>query len=133
MQDSPELLKLYKNFRKFADEAGSYFRHKEEYSSQEKIDFILAFYLSCGSLLTFFESDEELRNGKSITITGGSDIGRVTLTMKHIQDEFDTAVSIIYFNLSTDDFDKMFLFCKDHSMLRELAVLKKLFGKFLQS
>jgi hypothetical protein len=133
MQDSPELIKLYKNFRKFTDEAGNYFRHKDDYSFQEKIDFILSFYLAFGLLSNFFESDEELKNGKSITITGNGDIGRVKLSLALIQEEFETAISIIYFNLSHDDLDKMSLFCKENLMIREQAVLKKLFGKFLHS
>jgi translation initiation factor RLI1 len=133
MQKNSELIRLRENFIKFTDEAGSYFRQKDDYSSQERIDFILAFYIAFGLLENFFDSDEELRNGKSITIIGKNNIGRVTLTLALIKEEFETSISIIYFNLSLDDIEKMSVFCKENLMFREQAVLKKLFGKFLQA
>ncbi len=131
MDDLPQFRYLYKTFKNIAEEAGGFFRQKEHYSISEWIDFILALHKSFTALELLFENDEELKSGKSITISPDGDFSKVTLDYKNITDEFETAVSIIYFNLLKQDIEDMFEYCKAKALPRETLILKKLFDKFL--
>jgi|GEM_PF-1390621 len=131
MDDLPQLRHNYKKFKTLAEEAGQFFRQKEHYSLLEQINFLLAFHKSYIAVEIFFEKDIELKEGKSVTISANGDFSKITLDYKHLVDEFETVVSIIYFNLATEDIDQMYGYCRVNSMPQEALVIKKLFDKFL--
>ena len=130
MDDLPQLRHFYKTFKNIADEAGSFFRQKEHYSISEQIDFLLALYKSYMAIELCFESDEELREGKSVTIQAHGDFARTTLDFKHLKDEFETTISIVYFNLSKDDIEGYLNHCKNNSMMQETLIIKRMFERF---
>jgi hypothetical protein len=131
MDDLPHLRQSYKTFKKTVEEVGGFFRQKEHYSMHEQISFLLAMHKAYMEVDMFFESDEELREGKSVTISAHGDFSKTTLDIKQLNDEFETAISIIYFNLTNEDINNYLDFCKNNSMLKEAMVIKKLFDKFL--
>ena len=130
MDETFKLRQLYKSFKQLADEAGTFFRQKDHYSISEQIDYLLALHRSYINIELQFDSDEELRSG-AFTIQDHGNSARVTINYKHIVDEFETVISIIYFNLSHVDIEEFLLYCKNSSKLQEALIIKKLFGKFL--
>ena len=131
MDEFLKIRQLYKSFRKLADEAGSFFRQKEHYSISEQIDYLLALYKSYITIELYFDSNQELKHGVGFALQDYGNSTRVTINYKHLVDEFETVISIIYFNLSGEDIDMFYSTCKNSSKMQEALIIKKLFGKFL--
>jgi len=126
MRKIEEIKKRYAKFKDYIEEAGPFFRQKEHYSDEEKIAFIVEFYTNYSSFIRLFEEDEELLDGKSVTVNG-----KTVLTKKLIEQEFEVAVSVIYFNLSTDEISALEDRAKASGDPKEALILRKLFDKYL--
>lgn len=131
MDDHPELRRTYKTFKKISEEAGGFFRQKEHYSLIEQIRFLTALHKSYIELEYVCDSNEDLKDGKTVTLSANGDFSRVTIDKKHILDEFETTVSVIYFNLVKEDIENLLDFCKANALPQEAHVIKRLFEKFL--
>ncbi len=128
MHKIEEIKKRYAKFKDYMEEAGPFFRQKEHYSDEEKIAFIVEFYSNYSSFIRLFEEDEELLEGKSVTVNG-----KTVLTKKLIEQEFEAAVSVIYFNLSTDEILALEDRAKASGSPKEALILRKLFEKYLSA
>ena len=132
MQNRLEIQKKYGKFKDYVDEAGPFFRQKGHYSLDEKIAFIADFNRSFNALIKFFEEDEELKEGKNIFLSANSTShSKVSLTKKMLEQEFESAVSVIYFNLTTDEIKQMEESTKKSGRLQESLILRRLFDKYL--
>jgi hypothetical protein len=126
MHKFEEIKKRYTKFKDYMEEAGPFFRQKEHYSDEEKIAFIVEFYANYSSFIRLFEEDKELLEGKSVTINS-----KTVLTKRLIEQEFEAAISVIYFNLSKDEILALEDRAKASGGLREALILRKLFEKYL--
>ncbi len=128
MQNYDEFKKKYQKFKEYIDEAGPFFRQKAHYSADEQIAFIVDFYTSFMGLIRVFEEygteDEE---NKPLSIS----IGKINLTKKLAEQEFEAAVSVIYFNLSKEEIINLEEQTKSKSKPKEGLILRRLFEKFL--
>ena len=131
MQNRLEIQKKYARFKDYVDEAGPFFRQKGHYSIDEKIAFIADFNRSFNALIKFFEEDEELNEGKNILLNTASSHSKVSLTKKMLEQEFESAVSVIYFNLTENEIKEMEESTKKSGRLQESLILRRLFDKFL--
>lgn len=131
MDDPQQLKYLYKSFRKLTDEAGSFFRQKDNYSLSERISYLIALYKAYVAIELFFDNSDDLQNGKSVLISTNGDFSKVLLDKKHLRDEFETTISVVYFNLSKQEILEMIGSCKANSMLQQKLVLERMFEKFL--
>ena len=131
MDKISKLRQLYKSFRNLADEAGVFFRQKENYSISEQIDYLLALYKSYITIESYFDSNAELGDGTVFALQDHGSSTKVAINYKHLAYEFETVISIIYFNLSNEDIELFLLTCKNSSRMQEALIIKKLFGKFL--
>jgi hypothetical protein len=127
MQNRSDIQKKYAKLKEYLDEAGPFFRQKTHYSDDERIAFIVDFYANYMGLLRIFEEDEELMEGRGVTIG----IGKTLLTKKLLEQEFDAAVSVIYFNLSTPEILALEERTKTKGSPKEALILRRLFEKYL--
>ena len=85
------------------------------------------FYASFMSLIAAFEDEEkELEEGKIVSVS----VGKTTLTKKLAEQEFDAAISVIYFNLSKDEIARLEERARNVGNLKEALVIKRLFDKY---
>jgi hypothetical protein len=92
----------------------------------------LSGWWSFNALIKFFEEDEELKEGKNILLSANSTShSKVSLTKKMLEQEFESAVSVIYFNLTTDEIKQMEESTKKSGRLQESLILRRLFDKYL--
>lgn len=129
MQNYEEIKKKYQKLKEYIDEAGPFFRQKAHYSSDEQIAFIVDFYTSFMSLIRVFEEHESVPEEATKPISIG--IGKATLTKKLAEQEFEAAVSVIYFNLSKDEIMTLEEKAKSKGSPKEGLILRRLFEKFL--
>lgn len=127
MQKIEDIKKKYGKFKDYIDEAGQFFRQKTHYSADEQIAFIVDFYTNFMSLTRLFEEDEELNEGKSVTLG----LGKIVLTKKLIEQEFEATVSVIYFNLSTEEILALEESAKIKGTPKDALILRRLFEKYL--
>lgn len=127
MQKLEEIKRRYVKLKGYIDEAGAFFRHKAHYSLDEQAAFIMNFYASFMSLIAAFEDEEkELEEGKIVSVS----VGKTTLTKKLAEQEFDAAISVIYFNLSKDEIARLEERARNVGNLKEALVIKRLFDKY---
>lgn len=124
-----EIRKKYIKLKDYIDEAGPFFRQKAHYSIDEQIAFIVNFYTNFMSLMRIFEENEPIPDEKPLTVN----IGKTTLSKKLIEQEFETAVSIIYFNLSKDEILALEERAKTNGNPKDALILRRLFEKFLNA
>jgi len=127
MPNLEDIKKKYAKLKDYIDEAGPFFRQKGHYSSDEQIAFIVEFYANFTALIRIFEEDMELNEGKSVTLG----LGKTVLTKKLLEQEFDATVSVIYFNLSTDEILTLEERAKTKGSPKEALILRRLFEKYL--
>lgn len=128
MQNYEEIKKKYQKLKEYIDEAGPFFRQKAHYSSDEQIAFIVDFYTSFMSLIRVFEEYESAAEDARPISVG---IGKATLTKKLAEQEFEAAVSVIYFNLSKEEIIGLEEKAKSKGSPKEGLILRRLFEKFL--
>lgn len=126
MQNYDELKKKYLKLKKYIDEAGPFFRNKTHYSQEEQIAFIVDFYTCFMNLMRVFE-EHETAEGKTVSVG----IGKITLTKKLAEQEFEATVSVIYFNLSKDEIMGLEEKAKMKGAPKEGLILRRLFEKFI--
>ena len=126
MQTSFDIQKKYLKLKEYLDEAGPFFRQKNHYSVDEQIAFITELYAGFATLIRIFEEDLELLEGGSV----GMGKGKTSLTKKLIEQEFDAAISVIYFNLSKEEISLLEERAKTKSP-KDALILRRLFEKYL--
>jgi len=127
MQKQEEIKKKYAKLKDYIDEAGPFFRQKAHYSADEQIAFIVDFYTNFMGLIHLFEENDGENDDKPISIG----IGKTSLTKKLAEQEFESAVSVVYFNLSKDEILALEERAKSGGGLKEALILKRLFEKYL--
>jgi hypothetical protein len=127
MQKIEEVRKKHAKLKDYIEEAGPFFRQKAHYSSDEQIAFIVDFYANFMSLMRIFEENEPLPDEKPISVN----IGKTVLTKKLAEQEFDAAVSVIYFNLSKEEILSLEDRAKINGNPKDALILRRLFEKFL--
>lgn len=128
MQIRSDIQKKYLKLKEYLDEAGPFFRQKNHYSIDEQIAFITELYAGFMALTRLFEEDLELLEGGLV----GMGIGKANLTKKLIEQEFDAAVSVIYFNLSKAEIAALEEKAKTKSP-KDALILRRLFEKYLNA
>ncbi len=128
MQKQEEIKKKYAKLKDYIDEAGPFFRQKAHYSADEQIAFIVDFYTNFMGLIRLFEESEG-DGGDSKPISIG--IGKAALTKKLAEQEFESAVSVVYFNLSKDEILGLEERARNTGGLKEALILKRLFERYL--
>ncbi len=129
MQKIEEIKKRYTKLKRYIDEAGSFFRQKGHYSEDEQIAFIVDFYTNFMSLTRIFEENENPDDEKPLAVN----IGKTTLTKKLAEQEFDAAISVIYFNLSKEEILALENRAKANGSPKDGLILRRLFEKFLNN
>ncbi len=127
MQKIEEIRKKHAKLKDYIEEAGPFFRQKAHYSSDEQIAFIVDFYTNFMSLMRIFEENEPSPDEKPISVN----IGKTVLTKKLAEQEFDAAVSVIYFNLSKEEILSLEDRAKVNGSPKDALILRRLFEKFL--
>lgn len=127
MHKIEEIKKKHAKLKDYIDEAGPFFRQKGHYSADEQIAFIVDFYTNFMSLILIFEENESINDEKPIAVN----IGKTTLTKKLAEQEFDAAVSIIYFNLSKEEILALEERAKTKGSPKDGLILRRLFEKYL--
>lgn len=129
MQKVDEIKKAYLKLKDYIDEAGPFFRQKANYSHEEQIAFIVDFYTIFVALVKLFEEQQALQENtdKQINIS----VGKVSINKKFVEQEFESAVCVIYFNLSKEDISILEERAKKSP--KESLILKKLFEKYLSA
>jgi len=127
MQKIEDIKKKHAKLKDYMDEAGPFFRQKGHYSADEQIAFIVDFYTNFMSLMRIFEENEPANDEKPLVVN----IGKTTLTKKLAEQEFDAAVSVIYFNLSKEEILSLEDRAKSTGNPKDGLILRRLFEKFL--
>lgn len=127
MHKIEEIKKKHAKLKDYTEEAGPFFRQKGHYSADEQIAFIVDFYTNFMSLILIFEENESVNDEKPITVN----IGKTMLTKKLAEQEFDAAVSVIYFNLSKEEILTLEERAKTKGSPKDGLILRRLFEKYL--
>lgn len=129
MHKIEEIKKKHAKLKDYIEEAGPFFRQKGHYSADEQIAFIVDFYTNFMSLILIFEENESVNDEKPIAVN----IGKTTLTKKLAEQEFDAAVSVIYFNLSKEEILALEERAKIKGSPKDGLILRRLFEKYLNA